>query len=115
MTMTTMPLDEQPAKTPTIIATTITHWYADDSPVVLSRQPVTRLEIAALNVVAARIRGHEDEWPLISLLRKLDPESPILAQMDAIARQAGWAQAGSAEVLPGWERPDDPNTNLTLP
>jgi hypothetical protein len=70
-----------------------------------SRQPVTPSEVAALNAVVAQIRGQASEWPLISLLRKLDPESPILAQMDEIARQAGWAQAGSAEILPGWVRP----------
>jgi hypothetical protein len=60
---------------------------------------ITDTEVDALTTAVGKLIGHRNEYPLISLLRKVDPGNETLAVIDQIARKHGYVQAGSDERL----------------
>jgi hypothetical protein len=77
---------------------------------------IRQSEVNALASAAwrARARGGEDYDALVSLLRQLAPGHEVLARMDALARRAGYPQAGADEHF-GDERFGAPSEVSELP
>jgi hypothetical protein len=63
----------------------------------------TDAELSALAIAVGNAVGSPVEYPLVGLLRKLDPGSAMLATLDRISRDHGYVAAGTDERIPGWD------------
>ena len=64
--------------------------------------PIPDAEVDALGTALGNAVGTAAEYPLVALMRKLDPRHPVLVAMDRISRDHGYVSAGTDERIPGW-------------